>query len=112
MFALAVDIDKFPALGQVVQSVAFQVQLTPQLIEVRHLQIGTQPDATLGRLKLTQQQSHQRGLAGSVLPYQADLVAPQNGQRHIPDNRLTARVGKACLPGFGHQLAGTGRLFD
>jgi len=75
MLRLAADMDRVAAVAHVVLHGQLVLELLTQLIEVSDLQVGAQPHAALLWWQLSQDQSQQRGLAGTVRAHQADLVA-------------------------------------
>ena len=105
MFALAIDVDELPTLGEVVQCVPRQIELSAQLIEIGNLQIGTKTNGSLGWFQIPQQESNKRGLACAVFPNKPDLVPSQNGEIHVSDDRSAVGISKARIPGFNHKLS-------
>ena len=108
MLALAININEFPTLGKVIQGIPGQIQLPAKLIEIGHLQIGTQTHRPFSWFQVSEQKPNQSRFAGSVFPHKADLVTPEDSQVHIADHRRTIGIGEACIPGFNNQFAGTG----
>ncbi len=59
MFGLAIDIDKFTPLSNVINGIFIEIKLIAQLVKIGNLQIRTQLNATGLRLQLTQNQLEQ-----------------------------------------------------
>ncbi len=75
MLAIAAHLDIVGAFRDVVPHAFFEIQLRPQLIEIRSLQAGAVLHRAAVRSQFAQQQSQQRGFARPVGSDHADLVA-------------------------------------
>jgi len=75
MLGLGADGHGLLAFADAVDDARLRVVLCTRLVEVGHLQIGAVLESTARRLKLTEQDFQQRGLADAVRANQANAVA-------------------------------------
>ena len=78
------------AAGQDIAERRFGVQAFPGLIQSDHLQISAELDLAGIRLEGAGQHVEQCGFARTVGSDDAELIAPHNPRREIPDNRIVA----------------------
>ncbi len=103
---LAIELDEFAPLGNIVHRALIEVKLFPQLIKIRHLQLGTQAHPSFLRFQLPENQLQQRTLAGAIGTDQANTVTAHDDGGKIRDNRFL-REAIGHLFQLRHQLAGT-----
>ena len=75
MLAGAADLDEVRAGADHFRQRRFIVELRAKLVEIGDRQLGAAPYLSTVGIEFAQQQLQQRGLAATVRPQQADLVA-------------------------------------
>ncbi len=92
MHVTPADRDTVAAARHVVVDGGFHVEALAQLIEVGDLQLGAFDALAFAGFQLTEQNVQQRGLARSVAPQQANLVAALDLDAQVTDDPLLLRL--------------------